>query len=517
MPPRYLNPDDDVIVRHQQKVKNIVVFCRLISQMVSVSRPRHNGVKIVPSGLRPWLRARGLFFECFCAFSSAPDDPRPCQIVESSLSGNFFAFCHFGTQNAASKVYKTTTHIESFFDLPTLKFSSIVTPESNEIPDMNRLREGYARQPASVVFDLAPHFPGYFAEHISEYPAGTQQLSGRYFIGRRRIRNIVALVEAFHIPGRLPHLATAGPSKARLTPSVSAPGTSRIRAFSPARRTPEEQEVRLLRQLIGGSGITESSYEALLKQCQISASTSSKNTFQCSDSGKDENIKGVALFRVISGSCPLSAASPRPSESGTEQCVRKRPLVGLQPVPVVDGSTDGNGRVGTRPFGTWSLPLPGRERDGSAPLTGTRTRPVRRVRRVLLGIFRCSCRAACAKQSLDQTNQCMGTGNWQAINVHLYMFGPTPTPVKQRQNAFAAISSGHNTQHTKLKKPKDVLQLFDAIYSEHLLKRPLRPGRVGPVRFGLSYMVETDGSTRPVMPNGRRLRRLSRVTDGLEP
>ncbi|KAJ7866247.1 hypothetical protein B0H14DRAFT_3442516 [Mycena olivaceomarginata] len=51
-------------------------------------------------------------------------------------------------------------------------------------------------------------------------------------------------------------------------PSVSAHEPSRIRAFSPARRTPEEQEVRLLRQLIGGSGITESSYEALLKQCQ---------------------------------------------------------------------------------------------------------------------------------------------------------------------------------------------------------------------------------------------------------
>jgi hypothetical protein len=32
---------------------------------------------------------------------------------------------------------------------------------------------------------------------------------------------------------------------------------------------PEEQEVRLLRQLIGGSGITESSYEALLKQRQV--------------------------------------------------------------------------------------------------------------------------------------------------------------------------------------------------------------------------------------------------------
>lgn len=108
----------------------------------SFSRPRHNGVKIVPSGLRPWLRARGLFFECFCAFSSAPDDPRPCQIVESSLSGNFLAFCHFGhakcrfkskslcsllsflsiDPNAVnlSEVYKTTTHIESFFHLPTL-------------------------------------------------------------------------------------------------------------------------------------------------------------------------------------------------------------------------------------------------------------------------------------------------------------------------------------------------------------------------------------------------------------
>jgi hypothetical protein len=30
-------------------------------------------------------------------------------------------------------------------------------------------------------------------------------------------------------------------------------------------------------------------------------------------------------------------------------------------------------------------------------------------------------------------------------------------------------------------------------------------------------MGETDGSTRPVVPNGRRLRRPSRLTDGLEP
>jgi hypothetical protein len=46
----------------------------------------------------------------------------------------------------------------------------------------------------------------------------------------------------------------------------------------------------------------------------------------------------------------------------------------LQPVPVIDGSMDGNGPVSTPPFRTWSLPLPRRVWDRFTPLTGTCTR-----------------------------------------------------------------------------------------------------------------------------------------------
>ncbi|KAJ7886578.1 hypothetical protein B0H14DRAFT_3431152 [Mycena olivaceomarginata] len=140
-------------------------------------------------------------------------------------------------------------------------------------------------------------------------------------------------------------------------------------------------------------------FETSLSNSEIGAAiTLTKNALRVLDhlGWNEDNCKvsnhNVQIIRLSADVAPSTTSIFRGSEVRVDLHEELKRIaigeVGLQPVPVVNGSTDGNGRVGTRPFGTWSLPLPGRVRDGSAPLTGTRTRPVRRVRRVLLGIFR---------------------------------------------------------------------------------------------------------------------------------
>ena len=54
-----------------------------------------DGTLIVATGLKEWLRARGLFLECFCplVFGISDRESSSCRIVVS-LGGDVFAFCN---------------------------------------------------------------------------------------------------------------------------------------------------------------------------------------------------------------------------------------------------------------------------------------------------------------------------------------------------------------------------------------------------------------------------------------
>lgn len=60
-----------------------------------------DGHALKPTGLKDWLRARGLFIECLCplALDVTPRDPYSCRLVESKTTGDVFAFCHFESED----------------------------------------------------------------------------------------------------------------------------------------------------------------------------------------------------------------------------------------------------------------------------------------------------------------------------------------------------------------------------------------------------------------------------------
>lgn len=59
--------------------------------MIGFNRPMHNGRRIVPSGIKAWLRNRGLHWPCFC--SLVLGQTSSSQIVES-MGGDVLVFCH---------------------------------------------------------------------------------------------------------------------------------------------------------------------------------------------------------------------------------------------------------------------------------------------------------------------------------------------------------------------------------------------------------------------------------------
>ncbi len=60
-----------------------------------------DGHPLKPTGLKDWLRARGLFIECLCplALDVTPLDPYSCRLVQNKNSGDVMAFCHFESDN----------------------------------------------------------------------------------------------------------------------------------------------------------------------------------------------------------------------------------------------------------------------------------------------------------------------------------------------------------------------------------------------------------------------------------
>ncbi|KAF8162742.1 hypothetical protein B0H34DRAFT_671902 [Crassisporium funariophilum] len=56
--------------------------------------PLYRGVKIKPSGIKDWLRARGLHWACFCGMTAASGVHLSAQIVHT-IAGDVVVFCHY--------------------------------------------------------------------------------------------------------------------------------------------------------------------------------------------------------------------------------------------------------------------------------------------------------------------------------------------------------------------------------------------------------------------------------------
>ncbi|KAG6823882.1 hypothetical protein H0H93_002886, partial [Arthromyces matolae] len=87
---------DDVffaLIQFQGDAPDIVVYCPTLRRLVTIAWPTHNGVPVLPSGLRAYLRARGLHWACFCAMLLPEGQSCSCRIVQSKQDKHVMAFC----------------------------------------------------------------------------------------------------------------------------------------------------------------------------------------------------------------------------------------------------------------------------------------------------------------------------------------------------------------------------------------------------------------------------------------
>ncbi|KAJ7778961.1 hypothetical protein B0H16DRAFT_1878588 [Mycena metata] len=173
--------DRNAITQFQRTSTELVVYSRLAERVVTISWPKHKGALISPKGVKAWLRNRGLFLECFCAFTAQPNQPRSIQLVVGTITGHVFGFCHFSESRCGfrvdlTRIPKSAVLNEKFPHLPMLI--------TGNTPDMDSLRVSFMLQRFPST-EVAPHFVGYFGEHISYYPTGTHQESGALLLRRR--------------------------------------------------------------------------------------------------------------------------------------------------------------------------------------------------------------------------------------------------------------------------------------------------------------------------------------------
>ncbi|KAK6988959.1 hypothetical protein R3P38DRAFT_2572307, partial [Favolaschia claudopus] len=239
--------------------------------------PIYNGLKIVPTGFCGFLRVRGVFIECWCAFQAPAGDPRSCQIVVSSVTGDVFAFCHFdraqcGFKINITQVRKTSLLMSSYGTYPTVG--------NNEVPDMEILQVAFTLRgfPSD---EIAPHFEGYLGEHVSAYPAGTHQLSGSFLLrfplkkkaASRRMTSPYAQFQKTLLASNSRYVETENiPPNAVSAPARMIAGPSRIPldSGSISARVPltaAGKEAKYLRNLIAGRGVEAGVLEDLFERC----------------------------------------------------------------------------------------------------------------------------------------------------------------------------------------------------------------------------------------------------------
>ncbi|RDB26060.1 hypothetical protein Hypma_006548 [Hypsizygus marmoreus] len=163
-------------VAYQKTSTELVIYSRTAKSIVTIAWPTHNDVPIVPTGIKAYLRTRGLFWECFCGLVSSVV-PRPSRIVVSNVTGDVFVFCHFEHSHCNFRI-----NLSELRPLALLQdgYSLMPTLRSEQKPAIDDLLYAFRLRDYPVV-EIAPYFQGYCGEHISAYPAGTKQLSGPFF------------------------------------------------------------------------------------------------------------------------------------------------------------------------------------------------------------------------------------------------------------------------------------------------------------------------------------------------
>ncbi|KAF8058006.1 hypothetical protein FPV67DRAFT_1525424 [Lyophyllum atratum] len=160
-------------VAFQEASTELVIYSPLVGQIVTVAWPLYQNKRIVPAGIKSWLRNRGLHWPCFCPLISGKSVS--ARIVESQ-QGEVYVFCNEYPSSCGFFLNLTAIHhgaaVEAEYDLPTLA--------SGRKPPMLELQMTFNLNSADDA-EPGPYFEGYCGEHSSDHPE-VEQLSGGEFV-----------------------------------------------------------------------------------------------------------------------------------------------------------------------------------------------------------------------------------------------------------------------------------------------------------------------------------------------
>ncbi|KAJ7754675.1 hypothetical protein DFH07DRAFT_773662 [Mycena maculata] len=272
--------DDQTVVDYQRSSSELVVYSRTAEQVVTVSWPTSKGNKIVPSGLRQFLRLRGLFWECFCAFGTDTNEPRSCQIVVSACTKIIWAFCHYDEPRCRfklnlTKIYGTSLLTSSYGDLPTLRdraaLRRVLWGTYLVVPPPAQTNLAALSCPAAVPPTRIISFTCSLAPPSNRNRHGSPYLRLQREIPTSNPR----YVEIDDLPGRQVQTAPARlPGNAVAGPSRISPQSASYRAPFPRDLDGDEmklmdrKERKYLHKLLACQGITEDAWGGLTEQCK---------------------------------------------------------------------------------------------------------------------------------------------------------------------------------------------------------------------------------------------------------
>jgi len=266
----------DVCVEFQTKSTELVVYSDLAKQMVTIAWPTFNGKRIVPTGIKNWLRARGLHWSCFCGLLSGASEST--QIVQSIGDGKVYVFC---------SSYPPKCHF--YLKLSEIYISAVLEFEYPHVPTLasdlafstNNLLADFLLRGADEI-EVGPYFPGYCGEHIGDHPGSEQQSGSPIVVTRTGQRKTKSSLSAGAASSRMniksPSVAMSRASTRRSTPNPLGPSAASgcPRAGPSLEGVPTGPStgsftagnaLNVIRTLEAGGGISEYQANGLLEQC----------------------------------------------------------------------------------------------------------------------------------------------------------------------------------------------------------------------------------------------------------
>ncbi|KAF8158437.1 hypothetical protein B0H34DRAFT_674846 [Crassisporium funariophilum] len=253
----------DECLRAQRSSSDIVIYSALATQIVRVAWPLYRGVKIKPSGIKDWLRARGLHWACFCGMTAASGVHLSAQIVHT-IAGDVVVFCHYEPSTCnfflnLSDIFQIARCASEYTHLQ--KIDQLQGSTGHEAVDLVNLRLSQL-----VTSEVAPLLKGFCGDFI----AGVEQLSGSRQYTAKSASTTIRRQPRMSLPTMQSSPIQTASTSRQEAPATSSAGPSNLDHTSTSKLTDQR---RVIARLAKGEGIEWQEWDGVVETCDMCKTT----------------------------------------------------------------------------------------------------------------------------------------------------------------------------------------------------------------------------------------------------